>query len=40
MTKAAYWNAFGVIPPVSEEFKTTHQKLLISPITTEEIPKK
>lgn len=31
MTKAAYWNAFGVVPPVSEEFKATNKKLLIPP---------
>lgn len=38
MSKAAYWNAFGVVPPVSKEFKEAHYKLL-TPFNPEEIKK-
>lgn len=31
MSKAAYWNVFGVVPPVSDDFKEAHSKLLDPP---------
>jgi hypothetical protein len=36
MTKEAYWNIFGVVPPVSNEFKEAHYKLL-DPIDSEDV---
>lgn len=36
MSKAAYWNAFGAVPPVSNEFKEAHYKLL-EPFDAEEL---
>lgn len=35
MSKAAYWNVFGVVPPVSNEFKEAHYKLLVPPSVKE-----
>ncbi|CAA6827054.1 MAG: Unknown protein [uncultured Aureispira sp.] len=35
MSKAAYWNIFGVAPPVSNAFKEAHYKLLVPPSSEE-----
>ncbi|MBL4648802.1 MAG: hypothetical protein JKY03_03655, partial [Aureispira sp.] len=40
MSKAAYWNVFGVVPPVSKEFKAAHYKLLDPPDSKEIIQDK